>query len=134
MAIVVALLAVWLLFKTQLDILDGLVRSVTDMLWSGSRHCRDWTRNDVRKLYYGVLAIIVIWGIIALRIAPPIMLLQISANMAGVVLMFSSLHLLYVNTKLLPKPLRPPMWRRAVLAFTSVFYAFFTYMSVDALF
>jgi hypothetical protein len=134
MAVVVALLAVWLLFKTQLDILEGMVRTVTDLLWTGSEHCRNWTGRDVRKLYYTVLGVVVIWGIIALRFAPPIMLLQISANMAGIVLIFSSLHLLYVNTRLLPVALRPSMWRRVVLVFTAIFYTFFTAMSLRALF
>jgi len=37
----------------------------------------------------------------------------------------SSLHLLYINTKLLPTELRPPLWRRACLVLMSVFYAAF---------
>ncbi len=133
MAGVVAFLGVWILVKTQLDILEGMVRAITDMLWTGSRRCRDWTRRDVRKLYYSVLGIVVVWGIIALRLAQPIMLLQLSANMAGIVLMIASIHLLYINTCLLPEQVRPPMWRRVVLVCMSLFYCFFTVMSIRAL-
>jgi hypothetical protein len=130
---VVALLGVWILFKTQLDILEGMVRAVTDMLWTGSRRCRDMTGGDVRKLYYTVLAVVVVWGMIALRLAQPVILLQISANMAGVVLMIASLHLLYINTRLLPEALRPAPWRRVALVLMSLFYCFFTVMSVRTL-
>lgn len=129
----VAFLGVWILFKTQLDILEGMVRSITDILWTGSRRCRDWFGRDVKKLYYAVLAMVVFWGIIALRFAAPIILLQLSANMAGIILMFSSIHLLYINTCLLPVAVRPAMWRRVALVFMSLFYGFFTVMSIRTL-
>ena len=45
-AIAVAFLGAWLLFKAQLDILEGTVRAVTDILWTGSRRLRRWTKGD----------------------------------------------------------------------------------------
>jgi hypothetical protein len=68
-----------------------------------------------------------------LGLAQPIVLLQISANVAGVVFIIASLHLLYLNTRLLPVELRPPMWRRALLVVMALFYAFFFIMSLRAL-
>jgi hypothetical protein len=38
----VALMGVWMLFKTQLDILEGTVRADTDILWTGSARVRHW--------------------------------------------------------------------------------------------
>jgi hypothetical protein len=125
---VLAIMSVWVLFKTQLDLIEGMSRSVTDILWSGNERIRHWRGGDVRVIYYTVLTIVVIWGLIALRITQPIILLQLGANMAGLIFVFSSIHLLYINTKLLPKALRPPMWRRAALIFMSVFYGFFVYL------
>jgi hypothetical protein len=122
---VIAVLGVWLLFKTQLDILEGMTRAVTDILWTGSSRIRGWRGGDVRVVYYTVLAVITAWGIIALRLTQPIILLALSANMAGIVFIISSLHLLYVNTRLLPVELRPPLWRRVALVALSVFYGFF---------
>ena len=104
----IAFLGAWILFKTQLDILEGMVRAITDILWTGSRRVRAWRGGDVRAVYYAVLAAVVLWGIVALRLAQPIVLLQIGANVAGVVFIVASLHLLYVNTRLLPQELRPP--------------------------
>src|ERR1051326_1254722 len=108
----IAILGVWILFKAPLDILESLTRAVTDILWTGSARIRGWRGGDVRVIYYSVLAIISVWGIIALRLTQPIILLSLSANMAGIVFIISSLHLLYVNTRLLPVALRPPLWRR----------------------
>jgi len=122
---VIAILGVWLLFKTQLDILEAMTRGVTDILWAGSARIRAWRGGDVRVVYYSVLAVITVWGILALRMTQPIVLLALSANMAGIVFIISSLHLLYVNTHLLPIELRPPLWRRLALVALSLFYGMF---------
>ena len=130
---VVAMLAAWILFKTQLDIIESMVRSITDILWTGSRRMRAWSRGDVRVVYYGALGVVCLWGIFALRLAQPGMLLLLAGNVAGVVFTIASLHLLYVNTRLLPDALRPPMWRRVALVAMSAFYGFFTVLSIRGL-
>jgi Mn2+/Fe2+ NRAMP family transporter len=129
----IAFLGAWILFKTQLDLLEGMVRAITDILWTGSRRLRTWRGGDVRAVYYAVLALVVAWGVVALGLAPPIVLLQLSANVAGVVLVIASLHLLYVNTRLLPRELRPPAWRRAALVGVALFYGLFAALSVASL-
>ena len=107
-----------------------MVRAITDILWTGSRRVRAWRGGDVRAVYYSVLAVVVLWGIVALRLAQPIVLLQLGANVAGVVFIIASLHLLYVNTRLLPPHVRPPMWRRAALVAMALFYGFFVTLSL----
>lgn len=126
---VVAFLGAWLLFKTQLDNLEGMVRAITDILWTGSRRVRGWRGGDVRAVYYCVLGALVLWGIAALRLAQPIVLLKLSANVAGAVFIVASLHLLYVNTRLLPPHVRPPIWRRLALVAMALFYGFFVALS-----
>jgi uncharacterized protein YhhL (DUF1145 family) len=130
---VIAFLGAWLLFKSQLDILEGMVRAVTDILWTGSRRIRAWRGGDVRVVYYAVLAAAVLWGVIALRLAQPIVLLQLAANVAGFIFVVASLHLLYLNTRLLPRELRPPSWRRAALVGMALFYGFFVTLSLRSL-
>ncbi|HUE82148.1 MAG TPA: Nramp family divalent metal transporter [Pyrinomonadaceae bacterium] len=125
---ILAMMSVWVLFKTQLDLLEGMSRGITDILWSGSRRIRSWRGGDVRFVYYSVLGLAVVWGLIALRLTQPIILLQLGANMAGLVMVISSLHILYINLKFLPKELQPPLWRRLALMFMAVFYAFFVYL------
>jgi len=121
----IAILGVWILFKAQLDLLEGTTRAVTDILWTGSKRIRAWRAGDVRVVYYSVLGCISAWGIVALRLTQPIVLLALSANMAGIVFIISSLHLLYVNTRLLPVELRPPIWRRCALVALALFYGLF---------
>jgi hypothetical protein len=123
--VVIAVLGVWLLFKSQLDLLDGLTRAVTDILWTGSKRIRSWRGRDVRFVYYGVLMVVSLWGIVALRLTQPIALLALSANMAGLVFIISAFHVLHINTRLLPVELRPPMWRRVALVILAVFYGLF---------
>jgi len=130
---VIAFLGAWILFKTQLDNLEAMVRSITDILWTGSRRIRSWRGGDVRAVYYAVLAAMVSWGIIALRLAQPFVLLKLGANVAGFIFIVASLHLLYVNTRLLPVELRPPLWRRASLVVMSLFYAVFVGLSISSL-
>jgi hypothetical protein len=133
LAAAVAFMGAWILFKTQLDIVEGMTRAITDILWTGSRRVRTWRGGDVRVLYYAVLAAVVIWGIIALALARPIALLQFGANVAGVVFVIASLHLLYVNTRLLPAELRPPLWRRIALVAMAGFYGVFSVLWLRSL-
>jgi hypothetical protein len=130
---IIAFLGAWLLFKTQLDLLDGIVRAITDILWTGSSRVRRWRGGDVRAVYYVVLAAVVLWGIVALRLAQPFVLLQIAANMAGVVFIIAALHVLYLNTRILPAHVRPPLWRRLALVVMSLFYAVFVTQSIAGL-
>ncbi len=126
LTLVVAVMSAWILFKVQLDILEATVRSLTDILWSASRRVRAAT--DVRRLYYAVLAALVLWGAFALRLTQPIVLLQLAANVAGFVMTLASLHILRVNTSLLPPPLRPALWRRLGLVLMAVFYGSFVWL------
>jgi hypothetical protein len=48
------------------------------------------------------------------------------------VFVIASLHLLYVNTRLLPAHVRPPLWRRIVLVGMSAFYGFFVALSLGS--
>ena len=43
----VAFLGAWILFKTQLDIVEGMTRAITDMLWTGSSRIRARRGGDV---------------------------------------------------------------------------------------
>jgi hypothetical protein len=133
-AIIVAIMGAWILFKTQLDILDGTVRAVTDLLWSGSARLRSRHGIDVRRVYYLVLAVAVIWGVVALKLAQPIFLLQLSANFHGVMFVVAGLHLLYVNTHLLPPELRPSLGKRIGLLALVLFYGAVVVMWLQSLF
>jgi len=129
----IAVVGAWLLFKTQLDLTEALVRAITDILWTGSRRVRAWRGGDVRMVYYTVLVLAALWGIFALRLAQPVILLQVAANVAGFVFVVATLHLLYINTRFLPPAIRPSRARCAVLLAMSLFYAFFVFHSIRSI-
>ncbi|HSA55193.1 MAG TPA: Nramp family divalent metal transporter [Gemmatimonadaceae bacterium] len=130
---VIAFMGAWILFKTQLDILEALVRSATDILWTGSKRIREWRSGDVRRVYYFMLGLVVVWGAFALGAAQPILLLQLSANVGAVVFVIAGTHLLYINTRLLPPELRPGLAPRAGLVILVLFYGFFAFLSIRTL-
>ena len=119
----------WILFKTQLGNTDILVRTITDALWMSSSRAREWKRG-IRAIYYGILLLFSVWGIIVLRSASPFQLFKILANMAGIVLMIAGVQIFLVNRRFLPPVLRPRSWREAGLLLCSAFYAFFAYFVV----
>jgi len=113
---------VWVLFSTQLGVVDGLPRAVTDIVWSASGRARAVRGGDVRSVYYGVVVLFALWGMVALNLAQPLTLILVGANVAGFIFVLVSIHTLVVNRALLPRALRPPLWREAALVATATFY------------
>jgi hypothetical protein len=119
----------WILFKTQLGNTDILVRTITDAIWMSSRRARDHKRG-IRALYYGILILFSIWGVLVLRSASPFQLFKILANMAGIVLLIAGIQIFLVNRRFLPRAVRPAPWREAGLLACSAFYAFFAFFVI----
>ncbi len=123
----------WILLSTQLVVMDGLVRVTTDIMWTALPEVRRAAKDDVRKVYYGLLAAFIIWGSFALTLAQPIVLVLIGANVAGFILVFSAIHIILVNRRLLPEPLRPSLIREALMVVVALFYGFFVVMNLWSL-
>jgi len=120
----------WLLFKTQLGNTDVLVRTVTDVLWMSASRLRDWRRGDIRRIYYSILAIFSLWGVLAVRVASPMTLFTIVANVAGLVLVLGGVQISLVNRRFLPPELRAPLWREVALWICVGFYGFFSFFVI----
>ena len=127
------LIGFWILFSTQVGITDAFVRMITDMIWTSS--AGDSFESDVRIIYYGVfLAFSISGASILLLEVQPLLLILLSANMAGLNMTIISLHTLYVNRKFLPAELKPPLWREFVVVMGAIFYGFLFYKTVAELF
>jgi multidrug transporter EmrE-like cation transporter len=61
------------------------------------------------------------------------MLLITGANIGGAVFVIASIHLLYLNMRVLPVALRPPVWRRIALVGMALFYGFFVVLVTRSL-
>ena len=113
---------------SQMSIVDDFARRWTDILWSGCylvrRRLKD---NQVHYLYYSILTLYVVWSFIMVTIfllvgdAPKLMVTVI-ANLNNVALGFTSFHILWLNCRLLPEPLRPRWYQRVGIACCGMFY------------
>lgn len=114
------LTALWIFFSTQVGIVEGFARHVTEMLWTGG-----WRLGAAGPgwLYYPVLALFVVAGCLAMTVAEPLTLIVISANVAALNFAVLSFHTLRLNRALLPEALRPPRWREAVVALGGLGFA-----------
>jgi Mn2+/Fe2+ NRAMP family transporter len=121
----------WILWGTQLAVVDGYVRTITDIIWSTAKKPHTWKAGP-RLVYYIALFCFVGWGCIAINLAAPMMLLMIGANMAGFIFVIASIHIIVVNHKFLPKKLRPSLWRIITLVAMCLFYAFFVFALVGS--
>jgi hypothetical protein len=120
----------WILFGTQLAFVDGMVRLASDVLWTASEKIRALARGDIRRVYYFLLVVYAVWGCFAINLSQPLMLLKISANVAGVVFIVAGLHVLWLNKTLLPKEVQSPFWQRAMVGLGVLFYGFFSVMNL----
>jgi hypothetical protein len=123
------LCGLWILFSTQLGLVEGLPRSITDMLWTASPRLR--RSGDVRPIYYVVVAVFALSGCIAINLARPLTLIIIGANAAAFIFIVESLHTLVVNRRFLPRELQAPLWREGCLLLCAVFYATFFVVAIS---
>lgn len=108
---------------TQVSQLDQIARRWTDVLWIGSERLQKSPDGSVKTVYYTILGIYMIWGLVALRITPnPLVLAIATGVMWNFALGFSSLHTLWVMLRLLPPALRPGWLQCAGLVGCAVFY------------
>lgn len=114
---------------SQMSIVDDFARRWTDILWSGSRRIRQRLKsNQVHYLYYTLLTFYVVWSFIVATMflmvgnAPEVMVTVI-ANLNNVALAFTAFHILWINTRLLPEPLRPRWYQRVGIVSCGVFYS-----------
>lgn len=115
----------WILFSTQLGIVEGYARVLTDIIWTGSGRARRIA--DVRTIYYMVVAVFVLFGMWAIGAVQPFVLIQIGAFIAGFNFVVLGLHVVYVNRRFLPAAIQAPWWRNALVLLGVAFFAYFTY-------
>jgi hypothetical protein len=86
---------------------DLLARHWTDILWATSPAVKQLGGNQVKYLYYALLAVYAAWGSITLAVLSPLQIAKVGAVLGNVALGFSAFHTLHVNRTLLPRELRP---------------------------
>jgi hypothetical protein len=103
--------------------IDGFVRRWVDVFWTASRRLQQLDPAKIKNVYFGVLICYAIFGIVMLTVVPkPTNLLKIATSIYNFALGFSCWHVVVINSTLLPKPLRPGVTTRVILALVGVFF------------
>jgi hypothetical protein len=117
------LAGLWIFFLTQRGVAEGFVRSVTEILWTGSDRARAWAGERPSRLYHAVLGVFAVAGGAALALGDPLKLVLIGANVGALGFVMLSVHTLWANRRLLPRALRPSLWREALVVACGLFFA-----------
>jgi hypothetical protein len=101
---------------------DGVLRRWVDVFWTAIPRLRKWETRDIGRFYFGVLLIYAAVGVLMLTLVKGDGLLKWSTNIYNYALGFSCWHVIFVNTLLLPKELRPGWLRRLGLFAAGLFF------------
>lgn len=113
--------------------MELVTRTATDVLWYMGL-VRRIAGNDVRRVYYAILLILVLWVIVAFTLynvykVNPLLAVALIANMSNLVWPLTALGNIYLNLKYLPREIRPsPLIVAGILVgvvFWIAFFAFF---------
>jgi Mn2+/Fe2+ NRAMP family transporter len=122
---IIALIGFLILYSTQLGVVDRLIRILTDVSWNSIGRLREWAKGDVRRIYYLLLTIYLIFGCIAMWTAAPLIILLIGANVVHFYGLWLIPVLTYIDRKLIPKELRAPIWMPIISWTLWAFHVFF---------
>ncbi len=109
---------------------DGVLRRWIDVFWTGLPSLRKWEAKHISKVYFSVLVVYAGVGVLMLLYVRADELLVWSTILYNYALGFSCLHVIFINTRLLPRELHPPRSRIAVLAFGGCFFTFMAVISM----
>lgn len=113
----------WILYSTHLGNTDCLVRTSSDILWSGSPRVRRWSAS---KLYATILAVFTVWALLAANFGSVLSLFKVLGIVANPIMAIAAVQILRVNTRFLPREIRPPLWRKFALVVCAFFYGSLT--------
>jgi hypothetical protein len=106
----------------QVSVNDQIARRWTDILWTTTKWARRFAGPKVKFLYYGILSIFCLWGLVVLAMFDAFQILKISTVLQNVALGFSSLHALYITRSLMPRELRPSLFMQLGTLVCGVFF------------
>lgn len=110
---------------------DGVIRRWVDVFWTASPQLRRMDPHRIRYVYFTVLTLYAIFGMVMLSLEEPESLLVIATTIFNFALGFSCWHTLWLNVLLLPPALRPGWFARTSLFSAGLF--FFTVATISAM-
>ena len=125
---VTLLVGLMVFLPSQMSIIDDVSRRWTDIIWSSSRRVRRRLRPDqASRIYYTILACYVVWSFISATIFltfgdAPLLMVLVIANLNNVALGVTAFHVLWINRRLLPEPLRPRWYSQVGIGLCGLCY------------
>jgi hypothetical protein len=101
---------------------DNISRRWTDIIWTSNHRIRQLPGERVRWVYYSILTLYGVWGLVTLTLFDPLQIAKISGVLMNVALGWTSLHAVYVNRTLLPRELRAPVWMQLGSVLCGIFF------------
>lgn len=109
----------WILFSTHLGNTDVLIRTVSDICWAAFPSVR---KRPVGLLYATLLGVLTVWAVIAVHLGNVVQLFSVLGIVASPIMAIAAIQIWRVNTRFLPKEIRPPLWRQAGLFLCALAY------------
>jgi len=103
---------------------DGVIRRWVDVFWTTSDRLREMPPGAIKAVYFRVLIVYALLGLVTLVSIKPATLLMIAAAIYNYALGISCLHTLYVNRSLLPSQLQARTSMQIALFMTGLFFLF----------
>ena len=124
------IMGIAILLTTEFGVLDAVTRISTNLVKvSWLRENSFWTES---RLYY-----LFLWGLIGLGVVVlfqaggALAQIRFAAAMNGGVMFIYSGILIYLNVRVLPKGIRMPTWRLAILVAVVLFFGYFTIQAIQ---
>jgi hypothetical protein len=111
------------LFSTQLAIVDGMARTISDILYVNFKAARKWSLSFWYIILVGIW--ILVGSLLALFTVPPLWLFISNACFGGLAMAVYCPLTLIINRRALPPGIRPGYLSSLFLALASLVYIFF---------
>jgi hypothetical protein len=101
---------------------DMIARRWTDIIWTSNSRVQKLSGDRVRWIYYSILTLYGMWGLVALSLFDPLEIAKIGAVLMNIALGWSALHAVYVNRALLPAELQSNLFMQLGTIACGVFF------------
>jgi hypothetical protein len=114
----------------QVSVGDQIARRWTDIIWATNRRARTVAGDQVKYVYYGILTLYGLFGLVTLALVNPLQIAKISTVIGNIALGFSCLQALHANRTLLPRELQPSWFLQFGAVVCAIFFFGMTAITV----
>lgn len=119
------------LATSMVSTIDGFVRRWVDVIWTASARLRELPTSSIKYVYFSVLVAYIAFGMVVIwKTDKPGTVFSLATTGYNFALAMSCWHTVFINTILLPRPLRPHWLIRIGLVLGGCYFIFLGVMAV----